>query len=263
MLTPGPRAAIAETPMRACGLPQIECGFPRVGDGLWLVDSGSRERPLMPPLRVLLAEDHAVVREGTREILERDPGIIVVGEAADGAEVVALAARLAPDVVLLDLSLPVMNGIEATRAIRSVEPAPRVLILSAYDDEDYVVAAIEAGANGYLLKSAHARDVIAAIRAVASGQVVLHPRVARHLMTRGTDNAAREMLTDREIAVLRLAARGNRTKAIAIELSVSTRTVEAHFTSIFNKLGVMTRTEAIVHAASRGWVSLERRPRIR
>lgn len=217
----------------------------------------------MPPLRVLLAEDHAVVREGTRQILERDPEIVVVGEAADGAEVVALAARLAPDVVLLDLSLPVMNGIEATRLIRSVEPAPRVLILSAYDDEDYVVAAVEAGANGYLLKSAHASDVIAAIRAVASGQIVLHPGVARHLMARGTDNAAREVLTDREIAVLRSAARGNRTKDIATELSVSTRTVEAYFTNIFNKLGVMTRTEAIVHAASRGWVSLERDPRIR
>jgi DNA-binding NarL/FixJ family response regulator len=217
----------------------------------------------MPPLRVLLAEDHAVVREGTRQILERDPEIVVVGEAADGAEVVALAARLAPDVVLLDLSLPVMNGIEATRLIRSVEPAPRVLILSAYDDEDYVVAAVEAGANGYLLKSAHARDVIAAIRAVASGQVVLHPGVARHLMARGADNAAREVLTDREIEILQLAARGNRTKEIASELSVSTRTVEAHFTSIFNKFGVMTRTEAIVHAASRGWVRLERQPRLR
>lgn len=217
----------------------------------------------MPPLRVLLAEDHAVVREGTRQILERDPEIVVVGEAADGAEVVALAARLAPDVVLLDLSLPVMNGIEATRLIRSVEPAPRVLILSAYDDEDYVVAAVEAGANGYLLKSAHASDVIAAIRAVAAGQVVLHPGVARHLMARGADGAAREVLTDREIAVLRSAARGNRTKDIATELSVSTRTVEAHFTNIFNKFGVMTRTEAIVHAASRGWLSLEREPRIR
>ena len=217
----------------------------------------------MTPLRVLLAEDHAVVREGTREILERDPEMLVVGEAADGAEAVALAARLAPDVVLLDLSLPVLNGIEATRKIRASECAPRVLILSAYDDEDYVVAAIEAGANGYLLKTAHATDVIAAIRAVATGQVVLHPGVARHIMARATDGATPDALTAREIEVLRLAARGNRTRDIATQLSVATRTVEAHFTSIFNKLGVSTRSEAIVHAASRGWVSLERKHPLR
>src|SRR6266536_5912314 len=109
----------------------------------------------MSPLRVLLAEDHAVVREGTRQILEQDPELLVVGEAADGAEVVSLAARLAPDVVLLDLSLPVINGVEATRRIRALDRPPFVLILSAYDDEDYVVAAIEAGASGYLLKTAH------------------------------------------------------------------------------------------------------------
>ncbi len=119
----------------------------------------------MMQLRVVLGEDHAVVREGTRQILEQDPDITVVGEAADGAAVVALAARLFPDIVLLDLSMPVMNGVEATRRVRAQERPPRVLILSAYDDEDYVVAAIDAGASGYLLKTAHAADVIAAIRA--------------------------------------------------------------------------------------------------
>ena len=214
----------------------------------------------MTRLRVLLAEDHAVVREGTRQILEHDPDITVVGEADNGADVVALAARLSPDVVLLDLSLPVMNGVEATRRIRAVQPAPHVLILSAYDDEDYVVAAIEAGASGYLLKTAHAGDVIAAIRAVARGEVVLHPLIARRLVTRATDGREREPLTSRELEILRLSARGRRTKEIAEQLALSTRTVEAHFTAIFNKLGVSTRTEAIVHAASRGWVSLEREP---
>lgn len=213
----------------------------------------------MTRLRVLLAEDHAVVREGTRQILERDPELYVVGEAADGAEVVALAARLAPDVVLLDMSLPVMNGVEATRRIRALAQPPHVLILSAYDDEDYVVAAIEAGASGYLLKTAHADDVVAAIRAVARGEVVLHPAVARHLMGRRSDGD-RETLTTRELEILRLAARGQRTKDIAAHLAVSARTVETHFTAIFNKLGVSTRTEAIVQAASRGWVRLEREP---
>jgi len=214
----------------------------------------------MTRLRVLLAEDHAVVREGTRQILEQDPGIEVVGEAEDGADVVAAAARLRPDVVLLDLSLPVLNGVEATRRIRATESGTQILILSAYDDEDYVVAAIEAGASGYLLKTAHAADVIAAIRAVARGEVVLHPAIARHLVARATDGPDRESLTARELDILRLAARGQRTKEIADHLSLSTRTVEAHFTGIFNKLGVSTRTEAIVHAASRGWVSLEREP---
>jgi len=212
----------------------------------------------MTRLRVLLAEDHAVVREGTRQILEQDPEVTVVGEAATGAEVVALAAKLAPDVVLLDLSLPVMNGVEATRRIRSADGAPRVLILSAYDDPDYVVAAIEAGAHGYLLKTAHASDVIAAIRAVAEGEVVLHPSVARHLISR---RAVGEVgLSPRELEVLQLAAHGHRTRDIAARMSLSPRTVEAHFTAVFNKLGVSTRAEAIVHAASRGWLRLEREP---
>ena len=212
----------------------------------------------MTQLRVVLGEDHAVVREGTREMLEQASDISVVGEAADGAETVALAARLAPDVVLLDLSMPVLNGIEATRCIRASAAAPQVLILSAYDDADYVTAAIEAGASGYLLKTAHAADVVAAIRAVARGEVVLDPSVARQLVTRATDGSAAQTLTARELAVLRLAARGRRTREIAEALSLGGRTVEANFTSIFNKLGVSTRTEAIVVAASRGWVRFER-----
>jgi DNA-binding NarL/FixJ family response regulator len=215
----------------------------------------------MPQLRVLLAEDHAVVREGTRQILEQDPGIAVVGEAESGAQVVALAASLSPDVVLLDLSLPVMNGVEATRRIRAFEGSPpRVLILSAYDDEDYVIAAIEAGANGYLLKTAHADDVLAAIRAVARGEVVLHPAVARHFFRRTGNEPERVSLTQRELEILRLAARGQRTRDIADRLALSARTVEACFTAIFNKLGVSSRTEAIVRAASRGWIRLEDQP---
>lgn len=215
----------------------------------------------MPQLRVLLAEDHAVVREGTRQILEQDPGITVVGEAENGEEVVALASRLAPDVVLLDLSLPVLNGVEATRRIRaSGATLPRVLILSAYDDEDYVVAAVEAGANGYLLKTAHADDVLAAIRAVARGAVVLHPSAARHFFRRSADGPEHVTLTPRELEILSLASRGQRTRDIADRLALSARTVEACFTAIFNRLGVSTRTEAIVHAASRGWIRLEDEP---
>ncbi|HET9755283.1 MAG TPA: response regulator transcription factor [Candidatus Limnocylindrales bacterium] len=213
----------------------------------------------MDRVTVLLAEDHAVVREGTREMLERDPLISVVGEAEDGAAAVALAADLSPDVVLLDLGLPVLNGIEAARRIRALPRPPRVLILSAYDDNDYVTAAVEAGASGYLLKTSHMRDVVAAIRSVALGEVVLHPAVAARLLMRSrARDQAPEMLTDRELQVLRHAARGARNKEIAHLLSVSTRTVEAHFTSVFNKLGVTSRTEAILQAVARGWLALDR-----
>lgn len=207
----------------------------------------------MRTVRVLLAEDHAVVREGTRQIVEADPLIEVVGEAADGAEVVGLAARLRPDVVLLDLHMPVINGIEATRRIVADAPDVRILILSAYDEDDYVSAALDAGASGYLLKSAHGQEVVAAIHAVAQGQIVMDARMARRVLRR-RDGPAADEPTARELEVLRLAARGLRTKDIAAELGTSPRTIEAHFTSIFNRFGVTTRTEAVMHAAARHWI---------
>ena len=210
----------------------------------------------MRTVRVLLAEDHAVVREGTRQIIEADASIEVVGEASDGAEVVELALRLRPDVVLLDLNMPVINGIEATRRIVTESPSARILILSAYDDEDYVSAALDAGASGYLLKSAHGHEVVAAILAVAEGQVVMDARVARQALRRRDSPAVNEP-TARELEVLRLAARGLRTKDIAVELGTSSRTIEAHFTSIFNRFGVTTRTEAVMHAAARRWIRHE------
>ena len=213
----------------------------------------------MRTLRVLLAEDHAVVREGTRRIIEADPSIEVVGEAADGVEVLALASRLRPDVVLLDLHMPVINGIEATRRMIAERPDARILILSAYDEEDYVSAALDAGASGYLLKSVHGHEVVAAIHAVAQGQVVMDGRVARRALRR-RDGPAADEPTARELEVLRLAARGLRTKDIAVELGTSPRTVEAHLTSIFNRFGVTTRTEAVMYAATRRWIRHEGEP---
>ena len=203
------------------------------------------------------------MREGTRKLLEQSADIEVIGEAPDGAAVVEMAARLDPDVVLMDLGMPGMNGIEATRQIVGSGPGgPRVLVLSAYDDEDYVTAALEAGASGYLLKSAHTAEVVAAIHSVANGQLVLDPSVAQHLLGRRNGTGPREELSPRELDVVRLAAAGGRTRDIAEQLSVSGRTVEATFTNIFNKLGVVTRAEAIVYAASRGWIRLEREPRL-
>lgn len=209
----------------------------------------------MARLRVLLAEDHAVVREGTRSILQKDTSISIVGEAADGAEAVDLARDLKPDVVLLDMALPVLNGVEATRRIRAEEDPPQVMILSAYDDIDYVQAALDAGANGYLLKTAHASDVIAALHSVAQGEVVLHPTIARTLLARRSAGRP-TLLSPREMQVLRHAARGVRNRDIAVSLGVSTRTVEGHLTAVFNKLGVSSRTEAIVQAAARGLLDL-------
>jgi DNA-binding NarL/FixJ family response regulator len=213
----------------------------------------------MAQVRVLLAEDHAVVREGTRSILQRDATISVVGEAADGAEVVDLARDLRPDVVLLDMALPVLNGVEATRRIRGEESPPQVLILSAYDDVDYVQAALDAGASGYLLKTARASDVVAAIHSVAHGEVVLHPTVAHKLLARRVQDQ-RSLLSQREMDVLRQAARGGRNRDIAESLGMSTRTVEGHLTAVFNKLGVSSRTEAIVQAAARGLLELPTEP---
>lgn len=215
----------------------------------------------MERITILLAEDHAVVREGTREILEKDPTLAVVAEAEDGPSVLALAAELRPDVVLLDLNLPVLNGIEVTKRLCATPPAPRILILSAYDDEDYVMAALSAGASGYLLKTAHAREVVAALHAVVRGEVVLDASVAHRVLARARQEApVTGLLTGRELEVLRLVAKGSRTKEIAADLSVSTRTVEAHLTSIFNKLGVSSRIEAVLRANSKGWLSVSGDP---
>ena len=216
------------------------------------MEPGTMER-----LRVFLAEDHALVREGTRGMLERDPSIEVVGEAEDGPRTIALVIELRPDVVLLDLGLPGLNGIEVTRQLQALVPPPRVLILSAYDDTDYVVAASEAGASGYLVKTARARDVIAAIHAVARGEVVFDPALARELVARASRGApSRAPLSPSELRILGLAARGLRTREIADQIGVSGRTVETHFTNIFNKLGVASRTEAIIRAAARSWLTL-------
>jgi DNA-binding NarL/FixJ family response regulator len=215
---------------------------------------------LMAHIRILLAEDHALVREGTRDILERDPGLRVIGEAEDGPTAIALAEELKPDIVLVDLDLPILNGIEVIRRIRANPTGPLALVLSAYDDEDYVMAALSAGATGYLLKTAHSDELIAAVHAAARGETVLQGSVSRTLLARvRSASGGHEVLSARELEVLRLAAHGARTKEIAAQLAVSSRTVEGHLTSIFNKLGVASRTEAIMYSASRGWISLPHR----
>lgn len=221
----------------------------------WCCYSG-RGVPTVAAIRVLIVDDHPVVREGTRQVLERDPAIEVVGEAGTVADAVRLARHARPDVVLLDLALPDQSGIEGLPQIRSAAPRAAVLVLSAYDEEDYVVAAMEAGAAGYLLKTMRARDMVGAIQSVHQGQVVLHPTVAEKLRRSLRANAgeAREpRLSPRELAILRLAAKGHRNKEIAAMMSISVRTVEGHLSHILTKIGASSRTEAVMYGAAHHW----------
>jgi len=213
-------------------------------------------------IRILIADDHAVVREGTRQILDQEPDMAVVGEAGDGEEASKLAGTLKPDVAIIDVAMPRMDGIEATRRIKALHPSVAVLILSAYDDDQFVFSLLEAGAAGYLLKSVRGRELIDAVRAVHAGESVLHPAVARKVLNRfvvgkPVKEKPAEVLSEREMDVLRLATRGLSNQDIANQLSLSLRTVQAHFSHIFNKLQVSSRTEAVVRALKEGWVTLK------
>jgi len=215
-------------------------------------------------IKILIADDHAVVREGTRRVLEQEPDMEVVGEAGDGEEAVTLATSLKPDVAIMDISMPKMDGIEATRRIKATCPSVNVLILSAYDDDQFIFSLLEAGAAGYLLKSVRSRELLDAIRAVYSGESVLHPAIARKVLNRFVSASGNPeskeplgMLSDREMEVLKLAAKGLSNQDIADKLCLSIRTVQGHLGHIFNKLQVSSRTEAVVRALKEGWVTLE------
>jgi DNA-binding NarL/FixJ family response regulator len=210
------------------------------------------------PIRVVIVEDHTLVREGTHQILSQSPDIEVVGEAERGDEAVELIEKLAPDVVLLDMRLPGMNGIEVARAVTSKHKAIRVLLLSAYDDEDYVAEALNAGAAGYMLKTTPGAKLIEAVRAVHAGATVLQDELSQKLAMRVMHpGSSGPRLSGRELDVLRLTALGLSSKDIAGRLQISQRTVEGHLNNIYSKLGVNSRTEAVVHAAARGLISLE------
>ncbi|MFO8010027.1 MAG: response regulator transcription factor [Dehalococcoidia bacterium] len=214
-------------------------------------------------IKVIIADDHKVVREGTRELLQKEKDLEVVGEAGDGAEAVDLVKRQKPDVVIMDIAMPGVNGIEATKQIKAFNPRVAVLILTGYEYDQYVFALLEAGAAGYLLKDVRGQELIAAIRAVHAGESVLHPVVARkaldHFVHPGEKEEAPKVqtLTDRETEVLRLAARGRGNKEIAAELDLSVRTIQAHLGNIFNKLKVGSRTEAVIVGLKNGLLSLE------
>ena len=208
-------------------------------------------------VRVLIVDDHAVVRRGLRMFLEDDPAIDIIGEAADGEEAVRLATESRPDVVLMDLLLPKLDGITATERIRQALPDTQVIALTSVLEDASVVGAVKAGAIGYLLKNAEADELLSALHAAADGQVRLSPEASKRLMHEVRAPQSPEVLTERETEVLRLLAKGKANKEIARELKVSEHTVKSHVHSVLAKLGVLSRTQAAMYAARIGLVSFE------
>ena len=221
----------------------------------------------MKTIRILLAEDHVVVRQGTRQLLEREKDFKIVGEAGNGEEAVRLAQELKPDVIIMDVAMPKLSGIEATKQIKAVLPATSILVLTGYDYDEYIFSMLEAGAAGYLLKNVSGDELIGAVRAVYAGEPMIHPTVLRKLMTRFKTPASKpeplrisSPLSEREMEVLKVAAKGMSNRDIAGELFISERTVQAHMRSVFNKLGVGSRSEAILYGLKKDWFSIEDLP---
>jgi NarL family two-component system response regulator LiaR len=211
-------------------------------------------------IRILLVDDHAVVREGLRTFLELQDDFEIVGEAADGEEGVREAERLHPDVILMDLLMPGLDGVGAMRALRASLPDARVIVLTSFGDDDRLLPAIQAGAAGYLLKDAQPSEVARAVRAANAGETLLDPAVAARLVdaiAQGPGEKPRERLTPRERQVLELIARGRPNKLIARELEISEKTVKAHVGRVLSKLGVSDRTQAALYAVREGIVREE------
>lgn len=209
-------------------------------------------------IRILLADDHHIVRAGIRQLLESAGDLQVIAEAEDGEEAQSLIQKHKPDVAVLDIQMPKASGIEVTRWARTHLSEVGVLILTAYDDDPYVMAVLQAGANGYVLKTAKADELIQAVRDVNEGKSTLDPAVTRKLMSnlfKHPTASAVERLTDRELDVLQLAAKGFTNKAIGIQLGISDRTVQGHLAHIFTKMQAGSRTEAVMRAMSLGWIS--------
>lgn len=208
-------------------------------------------------IRVVVADDHKVVRAGIRELLSDEPDIQVVGEARNGREAVEIALAVRPDVVVMDINMPELSGVEATRQIRAAAPQVRVLVLTAYQDDPYIYGLLDAGASGYILKTAEGQELVRAVRVAAAGQAAIDPAVAPRLIARLTAPPAQtDALTERELAVLRLAARGQTNKQIGAALQISDRTVQNHLANIYAKLDVASRTEAVTVGLQRNLIAL-------
>lgn len=213
---------------------------------------------------ILIVDDHPLLREAMRTAFEKHSDMTVLGEAANGEEAVKLSAELKPDIVIMDIVMPRLSGIDAISQIKKVSPQTAVLILTAYDDDRYVIGLLEAGAAGYMLKSARGQDLVEAVRTVYVGESVLHPSIIAKILkyrVQGQDPDGElrpaHTLSEREVDVLKLAAKGMSNKEIAENLCLSVRTVKAHLSNIFNRMDVASRTEAIVKGVREGWLTLE------
>ncbi len=217
----------------------------------------------MKKIRILLAEDHILVREGFRELIQCQSDMEIVGEAANGEEAIQLVAQCRPDVVLMDIAMPYINGIEATKQIKESYPHVAILVLTAYDSDEFIFAIAEARAAGYLLKNVQREELYSSIRAVYHGESVLHPvvveKLLRHFLFTDEKKAkpmGEEILSPRELEVLNLGAKALTNKQISKNILVGVRTVQTHWRNIFNKLGVSSRTEAIMYGLQNGWIIL-------
>ena len=214
-------------------------------------------------IRVVLADDHTFVRRAIRQALESAEDIEVLGEASDGNMALQLVEELKPDIALLDIQMPGQSGIDVTRQIKAHFPNVRILILTAYDEDPYVFAVLQAGADGYLLKTLDVDDLIRAVRAVHRGESTLSPEITemvlKQLKSGRPAGAAKQIegLTVRELEVLRLVADGLTNKSIGVQLGINDRTVRGHLANIFGKLGVASRTEAVTEALKKGWIVLK------
>lgn len=209
-------------------------------------------------IRTLVADDHAIVRAGIRQFLQSAHDIEVVAEAQDGQEAISLIQETQPDVAVLDIQMPKATGIEVTRWVRAHMPQVGVLVLTAFDDDPYVLAVLQAGANGYVLKTASPEEIVEAVRDVYAGKSVLDPAVTSTLMAQVFQSPLSspiQPLTERELEVLKLAAKGYTNKAIGLRLGISNRTVQGHLAHIFEKLQASSRTEAVMRAVALGWIS--------
>jgi NarL family two-component system response regulator YdfI len=213
------------------------------------------------PIRVLITDDHAIVRDGLRLILETTEHIVVVGEAADGKQALRLASEVQPDVILMDLRMPEMDGLTAIQHLREEQPDSAIIILTTYNEDEMMLRGLQAGARGYLLKDTQRETLIATIEAAARGETLLKPEILQRVLAYQQRAGQRHSapsdampLTDRELEVLRAVAEGQQNKEIARRLDISERTVKAHLTSVYNKLGVDSRAAAIAQAAQAGWL---------
>lgn len=219
-------------------------------------------------IKIIIADDHPLIRQGIRTLLEREPDFDIVAEASDGEEAVKLTSEYEPDVILMDVGMPKLSGLDATRIIKAEHPGISVLVLTIHDDERYIIGFLKAGASGYLLKTAYGEELVHSIRALRAGTLVMHPTVGERLLSCFDSQQLNkvkldgvEQLTVREVEVLKLAARGMGNNEIARELKIGVRTIKGYLVNIYAKLGVNSRTEAVVCALQQGWIALDEKDR--